>query len=377
MIDKLKTYSLVKQSGSPYFFACWRNENGRQFKRSTKVPYAGGEFQGRKLNKQQAARLAEQVAVRLMAEQVEQAAESKNISVRKVCNLMLSGKLGKVSPQTYKNARVSYAIFLKWLGRRADEPIRNISRAMLKEWIMARRADVRCNTCKKDLGAVNAALSWALDAEYIDRHPGQGLRVPADTKAEKTLHEAFSLDEVRYLVDKLPDEWSSAVRCCIGTFGQRLSDILALKWEQFDWQNRCVRIVTAKTARALVQPMTDSFLDWARARYEAAQDKGGDCAVWVHPNLRLNSNASGEFSTLVKMHGIGVSSGAPGGKRKSWHSKTFHSLRASVATMLQLGGVSQGVAMHLVGHDSADVHSVYIRPTTAQLLDAASNFPSI
>ena len=36
------------------------------------------------------------------------------------------------------------------------------------------------------------------------------------------VHEAFTLEEVQLLVEKLPDEWAAAVRCCVGTFGQRL-----------------------------------------------------------------------------------------------------------------------------------------------------------
>lgn len=377
MIDKLKTYSLQKQQSSPFFFVVWRDDSGKQFKRSTKVPHAGGDFQGRKITPAQAVKMADQMAARLINQQAEQAADEKNISVRKLFNLMLSGKLGKVSPQTYYNARYSYALFLKWLGAKADAPITCVTRAVLKEFINERRKDVRCNTCKKDMTAINAAFAWAVDAEYIDKHPGLGLRVPKDAKTEKVVHEAFTLEEVRFLVEKMPPEWSSAVRCCIGTFGQRLGDILELKWEQFDWENKCVRLITEKTARPLVQPMTPGFLAWASKQYEDAQEIGGEASIWVHPNLRKMSNASTDFRQLVRSYGIGVRSESNGGKRRNWHSKTFHSLRASVATMLQLSGISQGIAMHLVGHNSAEVHAAYLRPTQAQLLDAAASFPEI
>lgn len=376
-MDTLKTYSINKQDRSPFYFVSWREENGQQFKRSTKVPHAGGMFQGRKITATQAARLAEQVAVRLMAEQEEKSKDEKNISVRRVFELMISGKLGKVSPRTYYNARLSYNLFLTWLGRRADAPMREIKRSDLKEWVSFRRTEVRASTCKKDLTAINSAFSWALDAEIIDKHPGLGLRVAPDTKTEKVLHEAFTIDEVRYLVAKLPDEWSSLVRCCIGTFGQRLQDMLDLTWEQFDWKERCVKMISEKTGRVIAHPMTNTFFGWARAKYEEGRKRGGKYAVYVHPNLRELSNPSTEFTTLVKLHGIGISGQEVSGKRKKWHSKTFHSLRASVATMLQLGGISEGIAMHLVGHDSKTVHQAYIRPTAQQLLDVAANFPEI
>ncbi len=79
-------------------------------------------------------------------------------------------------------------------------------------------------------------------------------------------------------------------------------------------------------------------LQWARARYEEGLAAGGDAAVWVLPRLRLHSNPSQEFTQLVRLHGIGLQNGGGAGRRRTWHSKTFHCLRASVATMLQAAG---------------------------------------
>lgn len=234
---------------------------------------------------------------------------------------------------------------------------------------------MRHATVRKGLGAIRAAYGWAVDAEMVERNPCDGVKVPADAKGEKVVHEAFTMEEVRVLVEKLPEEWASAVRCCIGTYGQRLGDILSLRWEEFDWGERVVRMVTGKTGRVLVQPMQGWFYEWARGRYEAAQEIGGEGSVWVHPRLRYHSNPSTEFTQLMRLHGIGLVGEKAGGRRRVWHSKTFHSLRATVATLLQVSGVSQGMAMELVGHDSAAVHAAYIRPSGEQLRAAAAKLP--
>ena len=102
---------------------------------------------------------------------------------------------------------------------------------------------------------------------------------------------------------------------------------------------------------------------------------GWEGEEWVHPRLRYHSNPSYEFTQLVRLHGIGLVGEKAGGRRRVWHSKTFHSLRATVATMLQASGVSQGMAMELVGHESAAVHAAYIRPTGEQLREAAGRLP--
>ena len=369
--------SLNKVPNSPYWMVSFIGADGGQKRRSTKVPHQGGLYQGEKLSAAQAKKRAMMVGVSIASAEAEQYTSFDNTSVRELFDLMLAGKLGRVCMATYDNARISYRQFCAWLGARAQAPARLITKADIREWIISRRAEVRCSTVRKDLSAISSAFAWAVDADIMPANPCLGAKVPPDTKDEKVVHEAFSLDEIRLLIQKLPDEWSSAVRCCLGTYGQRLGDILSLRWEQFDWQARVVRITTGKTANTLVQPMRDDFYAWARARYEAALAKGGDAAIWVHPRLHLHSNPSGEFTNLVRCHGIGLVGRDTGGNRRTWHSKTFHSLRASVATMLHAAGVSQVMAMRLVGHESSAIHSVYVRPTTDQLADAAEKLPKL
>ena len=369
--------SINKDVKSPYWFVSFISADGKQRRRSTKVPVSGGLFRGSMLTAAQAKKraLIEGAAIAQGTAQVY--VSHDNRSFVEIAQLMLEGKLGRISTASYKNAGTAYRQFTEWLGARSLEPLRLITRADAKAYIDARRAVVRFETVKKNIQAISGAFAWATDAEMIDRNPFAGAKIPSDTRDEKVVHEAFSLDEMRLLIEKLPDEWSSAVRCCFESFGQRMGDVLSLRWEQFDFDAGVLRFVTGKTARVLMQPMRADFLAWARARYDAAHAIGGDAAIYVHPRLRLMSNPSAEFTQLVRAHGIGLSGVGIGGKRKSWHSKTFHSIRATCATLLQASGVSQGIAMELVGHDSAAVHAAYLRPSVEQLRDAASALPSL
>lgn len=367
------SFSVFSDAKSPFWLAQLVRPDGSRVKRSTKVPVEGGVFQGERLSKSQAKRRALLVASELAAVAQVEAQRVDNLSVRELFDKMLAGKLGRLSVSTYNNARTTYAQFCEWLGaRRAGEPARLVTRADIKQWVTDRRAEVRCKTVKHGLYVLRAAFNWALDAELIVRNPCDRVQVPPDSKEEKVVHEAFSPEEVQVLVERLPDEWAAAVRCCLGTFGQRLGDIRLLRWEQFDWVLRVVNMTTGKTGRRLQQPMLAGFYEWARARYEWAQAQGGDAAVWVLPRLRVHSNPSQEFSQLVRLHGIGLQTGGGVGRRRTWHSKTFHCLRSTVVTMLHANGVSQGMAMELVGHDSAEVHAVYLRPTAEQLRAAAA-----
>ncbi|MBR5887756.1 MAG: site-specific integrase [Akkermansia sp.] len=375
---KNASFSIYSDAKSPFWLAQIVMPDGSRLKRSTKVPVEGGMFQGERLSKPQAKRRALLVAQMLATQEEEKMEDARFMSVRELFNTVLKGKLGRLSASTYANARTTYAQFCEWLGkRRADEPARCITRADIKQWVSDRREVVRHKTVKHGLYVLRAAFNWALDAELLEKNPCDRVQVPADGKDEKVVHEAFSMEEVRLLVDKLPDEWSAAVRCCLGTYGQRLGDIRNLRWEQFDWEQRVVNITTGKTKLVMRQPMLDGFYQWARERFVWAQEQGGDEAVWVLPRLRLHSNPSQEFTQLVRLHGIGLRGERGAGRRRVWHSKTFHCLRSTVATMLHASGVTEGMAMELVGHKSREVHAVYLRPTTEQLRQVVHALPEV
>lgn len=370
-------FTLNVDSSSPFWFVSFITPDGRRRRRSTKVPVAGGIVSGERLSPRQAKARAQLIALQLVQAELAKVKNGALPSLRQLFDLMLDGKLGRVSTATYKNAACSYRFFCEWLGVKANWLCSDISRAMIKDWVLFRRSQVRAKTCAKDLSAINAAFSWALDCDFIARNPCVRVSVPPDLPREKVLKEAFSWAEVQLLIDKAPDEWSSAVRCCIETYGQRLGDILALSWSQFDWDARVVNLITGKTARHMRQPMRDSFFAWSRERYACALALGGDAAIYVHPTLRLHSNPSSEFAQIVRMHGIGVVTPARDGRRRAWLSKTFHSLRAAVVTELHAKGVTQAMAMELVGHESVLVHQVYCKPTDKQLAEVGKVLPSL
>ncbi|MBR3903252.1 MAG: phage integrase SAM-like domain-containing protein [Akkermansia sp.] len=367
--------SINKEKTSPYWMVSFQGPDGKMRRRSTKVPVAGGMFEGVKITAKLAEKLAYQRGVQMACAAETEYESHNNISVRDWCEGYISRNAGRISARTVNNARTAYKFLYTFLGSRASAPMRLLTKADIKNFVATRREQVRAETVKKDLAAISQACKDAVDAEIIDKNPCQGVSIPADRAGEKRIKEAFTLEEIRYMIDKFPPQWSSAVRCSFETFGQRLGDILRLDWSQFDWNARVVRFVTGKTGRVLAQPMRDGFYTWAYAEWQKA---GCPESGLLHPDLLpLGDGASYQFGTLLRTHGIGLLHGSFGGRRRVMNSKSFHSIRATCATLLHASGVSQGMAMELVGHDSQDVHSVYIRPTSDQLRDAANALPSI
>ena len=367
--------SINKEKSSPYWMVTFQGPDGKMKRRSTKVPVNGGEFEGDRITAKLAERIAYQRGVQIACAEAEEYQVHNNVSVRAWCDGFVGRKAALVSEQTAYNARTACKHFYEYLGARANAPLRLITKADIKGFVAARRELVRQKTVYKDMSVLSQAFADAVDAEVIDRNPCAGVSIPPDRAGEKLHKEAFTLDEIRYMIEHFPPLWSSAVRCSFETYGQRLGDILRLNWNQFDWERRIVRFDTGKTGRWMDQPMREGFYQWALARWKEAGEPADEL---LHaPLLALGDGASYQFGLLLRTHGIGVVHGAAGGRRRRMNSKSFHSIRATAATLLQASGVSQGLAMELVGHDSSAVHSVYIRPSADQLRSAAESLPEL
>lgn len=367
--------SINKDAKSPFWFVSFVGPDGKAHRKSTKVPVAGGMFEGEKISAKAAERLAYQRGVQIAIAKEEEYNAQNNVTVRDWFEGYISRNAGRISPRTVSNARAAYKFFYAFLGGRANAPLRLITKADVKNFVIARREQVRSATVKKDLAAISQACNDAVDAEVIPKNPCLRVSVPPDRACEKRIKEPFTLEEVRYMIDHFPPEWSSAVRCAFETYGQRLGDILKLDWAQFDWEARTVNFVTSKVARVMKQPMRDEFYSWARARWEA---EGCPRSGLLHGTIRaLGKDASYQFGLLLRTHKIGQISGSGDGRRRKLNTKSFHSIRSSCTTLLHASGVSEGMAMQLIGHQSKEVHAVYLKPTSEQLRDAAHNMPAL
>lgn len=370
-----KNVTINKDPKSSYWFVSFVAPDDRRKRRSTKVPVNGGMYKGERLTKTQARNRALIEGQRIAEEECSITDERNNMTVRQLLDGYLEKKKPYVAASTFINMKGAYKRLCDFLGKKADLPADLLKRNDTKRFVDARRLEVRQGSVRKDIAHIRSAFSEACDSEIIGKNPFSRISIPADSNAEKINKEAFTLDEIRFMIEKFPSEWSSAVRCSFETYGQRLGDILSLKWKQFDWENRIVVITTGKTGMPLLQPMRDEFYNWARLEFEKRQANPEDL---LHPRLfAQRERASIGFGNLMREYGIGVLSSNAGGRRRIVNSKTFHSIRATCVTLMHAAGLSQGMSMKLVGHESREVHDGYNRPDIEQLRNAASLLPKL
>ena len=371
-----KHLSINKDRLSGYWYVSFAGPDGQMKRRSTKVPHAGGEYKGEKLSPKQAEKRALQVGAKIAEAELAKKQEHNNISVREFLLDYQRKKSAKLSTGGYRNDKAAFALLFAFLGKKADQPLRLLTRKDARAFMEHRRAQVRASTTRRDIGSLKTAFEYAVFDDIVPVNVWHGIRVPSDKlTAEDILAEAFTIDELRYIVDNFPEEWSSAVRCSFETYGQRLGDIRLLRWKQFDWKARVVRFVTGKTGRVLAQPMRAAFYDWAREKYEAS---GQNDEAFVHPRLAANtSSVSWEFTLLLEAHGLIKREEKAVANRRRRSNKTFHSIRRTAATLLQCSGVAQGITTKLVGHSSEAIHELYVRPNDEVLRAAAELMPAL
>lgn len=372
----IKHLSINKDKLSDYWFVSFTGPDGRMKRRSTKVPHAGGTYNGEKLTAKQAEKRALQVGTKIAEDELAAFEEHNNISVRDFLLSYQRTHSSRLATGSYRNDKSAFALLLAFLGKKADLPLRLLSRADARAFMEHRRAQVRASTTRRDIGSLKTAFEHAVLDDITPVNVWRGIRVPAERLTEADIPaEAFTIEELRYIISHFPEEWSSAVRCSFETYGQRLGDIRLLRWKQFDWEARVVRFVTGKTGRVLAQPMRDAFYEWARAKYESS---GRDDEAYVHPRLAANtSSVSWEFTMLLEAHGLIRREAHAAGNRRKRSNKTFHSIRRSAATLLQGSGVAQGITTKLVGHASEAIHELYVRPDTEILRAAAELMPAL
>jgi integrase len=164
----------------------------------------------------------------------------------------LEAKETAAAPATMAFYRKSLGKFVEFLGRRADDPISEITQQDIVAFRNKLVPKVAAKTANHDLKALkmlfkNARRDGVLtenSAEFVDT-----IRQRATTPKR-----GFNIEEVKAILNVADDEWRSMVLFGLYT-GQRLSDIASLCWGNIDLPGGELRLVTRKTGKTMILPI--------------------------------------------------------------------------------------------------------------------------
>jgi integrase len=188
----------------------------------------------------------------------------------------------------------------------------------------------------------------------IPKNPVPLVQLP---KMECSEREVFSEEDIQKLLDKAPDvEWQTIILLGYHA-GMRLSDCVALKWENIDPEQGAIVYTQKKTGKKLIVPIEPVLLK--HLTYLAKFGTAG----FISPKLATKGpggkhGLSESFKRIATKAGVDLMSG-PGKGVRNFCRRTFHSLRHTFISRLANLGVSQQLTMALAGHSTAAMNSKY------------------
>jgi integrase len=202
-------------------------------------------------------------------------------------------------------------------------------------------------------------------------------------KASKAQRRAFTLKELQDILAACDVEWRGMVLCGV-YLGQRLGDIARLTWRSVDLAEKQVRLVTQKTGKSMkipLHPVLESYFMELSAPDDADAPVFPRAAATAEIRVGTLSN---QFAGLLASAGLQDKrthakheDGQGRDAERSPSRLSFHCLRHTATSLLKNAGVSNVVAMEIIGHDSEAVSRHYTHIEFDALSNAMGKLPDI
>lgn len=382
--------SLRRKPRSPYWFACYTNADGKRTQRSTKQS-----------DRRKAQAIADQYekAARLAAEKRLGEAQARRI-LSEIYEITNSEPLASATtrefllkwPETRKDSishRTHQAYtqvardFLVSLGAKADRDISQITRADVTNYRNNVAMVTSTSNANKLLKYLRVGLGVAWKDGLLQDNPAAKVdRLPRKAD-EDTAKRAFTLPELKAILKQTSGEWRGLALFGFYT-GQRLADIGSLCWNNLDLDAEVIRFSSGKTNRRMEIPIAPTLL----AHIEE-MPSADDPAAPLFPKAHLiatsetgDSRLSQQFYDLLVMAGLAPKrskkeTGMGRSRRRKVNEISFHSLRHTATSLLKRAGVSESVAMDIIGHDSAAISRHYTHIDESTKRKAIGKLPDV
>lgn len=307
---------------------------------------------------------------------------SNRDSVRVWLNRWSNGKAATVAARSADRITHVVKIFTEHLGKRADEPIRELSASDLAGFRDSELARVSVSTTNLSLKILKGAFSEAYVQGVIDDDVARRVKLVREGKGngsnEVGGRRAFDAAEIDALLKACSGvEGREAWRMMIllGLYsGQRLSDIAKMRvrdvaddgWWRFNSGKTNFRVSVPLPAGVLSEITT-----WI-----AAKNPSGGMMFPDHASLASGS-LSNQFHRIMCDAALAAprshkARNVPGGRsgKRSVSDLSFHCLRHTCTSWLKSAGVSESVAMALVGHESKAISRNYTHIPESALMEA-------
>lgn len=260
------------------------------------------------------------------------------------------------------NIKRAVRLFLDYIGSESYQPLDMLAVPSCRSFMETQLQRVSYGTAANYKAYLQNIFQLAYEDELIPRNPFSLVnlkRIKPNNEIKSVKRLPFTIEEIQEIIKKCVYPWKEIVTLCILTGGQRLGDIVTMRWNQVLWDKGYIHIKTMKTGKVIATPITKPIESLLRPLYSQHEE-------YIFPDMATRYNRSkgapsSEFSNILRVLGIVKQENIhQGAANRNLSDKTFHSLRHSVVSMLRVNtNFSTDIIRETVGHDSEEVERNY------------------
>ena len=259
----------------------------------------------------------------------------------------------KATQLEYRRAK---DLFIKFLGTRADKPLTTLQSKQVEDFKIKLVERVAPSTVNKAIKIMKAAFNNAVAKRQLEFSPAEHVTM---IEVEETNRRPFSDEELKKLLCATDADWLTMVLLAFYT-GLRLGDCANLTWRSIELHQGTINIQTEKTGRRQILPIAEPL---NRHLQKLAGDNP-DAPLCPELFGKTTPTLSNQFYDVMAKAGLvekrnHKAKGKGRDARRDTGHVSFHSLRYNTTSALKSSGVSDSVAMDIVGHETASVSRNY------------------
>lgn len=269
----------------------------------------------------------------------------------------MRGRLAERSIEDLENTLVSFGDMFE------VKALSDVAPGMVEDYVSWRLQDVAVATANKNLRTLKASFNRAVRRGYLETNPAADVKQVREPDRDLRV---LTAEEVRSLLCACWSvRWKALVSLAVTT-GMRLGEMLALRWEDVDFETGTVRVLNrpgqftkSKRNRALaLLPSVCELL--------GKLGINGPFVFHTRNGRPWHNNVKQQFRRLVERSGIKYCS--------------IHDLRRTFVSHLAMAGINEALVKELAGHASIGTTLRYytqILPEALRLAQASLPFESV
>lgn len=266
---------------------------------------------------------------------------------------------------TLLGVKTATSKFVAYCEGRGVNYLQDVTYSICRDWVASRLSGgAKRSTVVTERSHLHPIWAQALQERLIAENPWAGAKVPG--KSRKEVPTAWTRDEAGKLVAAFDDgDWiKDMIRLGLNT-GIRISALLALRWEQVDWDAGLIRVraTNSKSGRPYDVPITPTAHDVLAGRLARTADGKG----LIFPSPRGVSYVS--RTTFERIKRAVKRAGIPD------YGDFNHVLRRTFATIALNSGVALEVVSKCLDHAHlSQTESAYAHVLNERLKSGMAGF---